>query len=151
MIAPAQNLSMGCCRGGAVHGGLCPPQRGSKSAASCAWGLTSEYWLIPAKIRKRMSNIIGRRPMTDKKTRMNGETPKLESGCLILPRSAAWLDDLLVEYLAFPNGKYDDQIDALSQFLNWRTTAETRTTFSFDFGHEDPRPQAGTHRASAHR
>ena len=95
------------------------------------------------KLRKRMSNIIGWRPTTDKRTRMNGETPKLEAGSLTLPKSAPWLDDFLVEYLAFPSAKYDDQMDALSQFLNWRTTAETRTTFSFDFGHEDPAPQAG--------
>lgn len=74
---------------------------------------------------------------------MNGETPKLEAGSLILPKTAPWLDDWLVEYLAFPNAKYDDQMDALSQFLNWRTTAETRTTFSFDFGQEDHAPQSG--------
>jgi len=89
------------------------------------------------KIRKGMSNIIGWKPKGDKQTRMNGQTAKLESGCLVLPKSAPWLDDFLMEYLAFPNGKHDDQIDALSQFLNWRTTAERRSTFSFDFGHDD--------------
>jgi predicted phage terminase large subunit-like protein len=89
------------------------------------------------KIRKGMSNIFGWRPKTDKRTRMNGETPKLESGCLVLPKSAPWQEEFLMEYLAFPNGRYDDQIDALSQFLNWRTTAERRGTFHFDFGHDD--------------
>ncbi len=84
--------------------------------------------------RKGMTNIIGRRPMTEKKTRMNGETPKLEAGSLILPRAAPWLDEFLLEYLAFPNGKHDDQIDALSQFLNWRTEAESKTILSWDFG-----------------
>ena len=89
------------------------------------------------RIRKGMSNIIGWKPKVDKRTRMNGETPKLESGCLVLPKSAPWLEEFLMEYLAFPNGRYDDQIDALSQFLNWRTTAERRSTFNFDFGHDD--------------
>lgn len=89
------------------------------------------------KIRKGMSNVIGWKPKLDKRTRMNGETPKLEAGCLILPKSAPWLDDFVMEYLAFPNGKHDDQIDALSQFLNWRTTVENRAIFNFDFGHED--------------
>ena len=84
--------------------------------------------------RDRLTGIIGRRAVADKKTRMNGETAKLEAGSLILPKSAPWLDDFLLEYLAFPGGKHDDQIDALSQFLNWRTTAEARTPFSFDFG-----------------
>ena len=87
--------------------------------------------------RRGMSNIIGRRPTTDKKTRMNGETTKLEAGCLILPKSAPFLDDFLVEYLAFPSSKYDDQMDALSQFLNWRTEAERATQFQCDFGDED--------------
>ena len=45
-----------------------------------------------------------------------------------------WLDDFVFEFIAFPAGKNDDQVDALSQFLNWRTTAEKRTTFSADFG-----------------
>jgi hypothetical protein len=53
---------------------------------------------------------------------------------LILPKSAPWLDEFLLEYRAFPGGKYDDQVDALSQFLNWRTTAEGGVSFSADFG-----------------
>jgi predicted phage terminase large subunit-like protein len=84
--------------------------------------------------RSEMTDIIPWRPTTDKKTRMNGETAKLEAGSLILPKSAPWLDEFLLEYRAFPGGKYDDQVDALSQFLNWRTTAERGVSFSADFG-----------------
>jgi predicted phage terminase large subunit-like protein len=84
--------------------------------------------------RNGLTGIIGRRPVVDKKTRMNGETAKLEAGSLILRRSAPWLDDFLLEYVAFPGGTHDDQIDALSQFLNWRTTAEAQTSFSCDWG-----------------
>ena len=89
------------------------------------------------KLRRGMSGIIGVRPTKDKRARMDGETPKLVSGCLILPKSAPWLDDFHVEYLAFPVGKHDDQIDALSQFLNWRTEKEARSTFSFEFWQDD--------------
>ena len=67
---------------------------------------------------------------------MYGQTPKLESRSLILPRSAPWLDDFIEEYLAFPQGKYDDQIDALSQFLEWRVNRES-AVFEFDFGYDD--------------
>jgi len=87
--------------------------------------------------RQGMTGIIGRRPTTDKTTRMNGETAKLQGGSLILPKLAPWRDEFLLEYLAFPGGKNDDQIDALSQFLNWRTEAEARPEFSFDFGDAD--------------
>lgn len=93
--------------------------------------------LIAQCLRNGMTGIIPRRPTTDKKTRMNGETAKLEAGSLILPKSAPWLDEFLLEYRAFPGGKYNDQMDALSQFLNWRTTAEARSIFSFDFGSDD--------------
>lgn len=82
-----------------------------------------------------LTGIIGRRAVRDKKTRMNGETAKLEAGSLILPKGAPWLDEFMMEFLAFPGGKHDDQIDALSQFLLWRTVAETQTFFSYDFDH----------------
>jgi predicted phage terminase large subunit-like protein len=63
---------------------------------------------------------------------MQAQTPKLESGSLILPRSAPWLDDFLIEYLAFPKGRHDDQIDALSQFLEWRRNRED-SIFEWDW------------------
>jgi predicted phage terminase large subunit-like protein len=85
---------------------------------------------------KGMSNIIGRRPHKDKVTRMDTETSKLQSGCLVLPKVAPWLDDFMVEYLAFNGGKHDDLIDALSQFLNWRTEVDgRRDPFEFYFDH----------------
>ena len=87
---------------------------------------TSGSPLIAQCLRNGMTGIIPRHPTTDKRTRMNGETAKLEAGSLILPKSAPWLDEFLEEYRAFPGGKHDDQMDALSQFLNWRTTAEAR-------------------------
>jgi predicted phage terminase large subunit-like protein len=87
--------------------------------------------------RRGMSAVIGRRPTKEKRTRMDGETPKLVSGCLVLPKSSPWLDDFMFEYVAFPAGKHDDQIDALSQFLNWRTEFEPRSVFNFEFWHDD--------------
>lgn len=87
-----------------------------------------------------LSGIIARRPTSDKKTRMHGETSKIEAGQLILPKTAPWLDELVVELLAFPGGKHDDQVDALSQFLNWRTEAEQRSDFVADWGTFDGVP-----------
>jgi hypothetical protein len=67
---------------------------------------------------------------------MYGETAKLEAGSLILPKSAPWLDEFLMEYLGFPGGKHDDQVDSLSQFLCWRTEAEASVKFVCDWGHD---------------
>jgi hypothetical protein len=32
---------------------------------------------------------------------------------------ASWLDAFQREILQFPNGRHDDQIDSLSQYLSW--------------------------------
>jgi predicted phage terminase large subunit-like protein len=74
--------------------------------------------------RLSMTGIIRRRSSAPKDARMYGETAKLQAGCLVLPKAAPWLEEFLMEYLAFPGSKHDDQIDGLSQFLNWRTEAE---------------------------
>ena len=47
---------------------------------------------------------------------------KIEAGQVFLPTQAEWLDTLLLELLAFPQGKHDDQVDSISQFLKWATT-----------------------------
>jgi predicted phage terminase large subunit-like protein len=86
--------------------------------------------------RDGMTGIVPIRPTADKKTRMYGETAKLQGGSLILPKAAPWLDEFLLEYIAFPGGKHDDQMDALSQFLIWRTDAEMLGEFTADFGNE---------------
>jgi predicted phage terminase large subunit-like protein len=72
----------------------------------------------------------------DKITRVRSAIPKIEGGSLFLPKSAPWLDDLLSECLGFPNVKHDDQVDALSQFLNWRTNSDS-SFFEADFGWGD--------------
>jgi predicted phage terminase large subunit-like protein len=58
-------------------------------------------------------------PETDKVTRMSAQSAKIEAGHVFLPRRAEWLDDFRAELLQFPYGRYDDQVDSMSQFLNW--------------------------------
>jgi phage terminase large subunit-like protein len=50
---------------------------------------------------------------------MMAQSDKIEAGQVYLPRQAEWLDTLLLELLAFPNGRHDDQVDSVSQFLKW--------------------------------
>jgi predicted phage terminase large subunit-like protein len=83
-----------------------------------------------------VQGVLGIKHRTDKQTRMRSAIPKIEGGSLLLPKSAPWLEDFLLEYLAFPNGKHDDQMDALSQFLNWCTNREG-SIFEADFGYGD--------------
>jgi len=63
--------------------------------------------------------IKGMTPNVDKSTRMIQVTPILETGKVILPKNAPWLPEFQSELVHFPNGKFDDQVDSLSQFLEW--------------------------------
>ena len=59
------------------------------------------------------------KPKGDKVMRMRVHTPTLEAGKVLLKKGAPWLDELRAEVLAFPHGKHDDQVDALSQLMTW--------------------------------
>src|SRR5262249_45359957 len=58
-------------------------------------------------------------PKGDKVMRMYVQAAKIEAGQVYLPREAPWLSEFLLEVLAFPRYRHDDQVDSLSQFLNW--------------------------------
>jgi predicted phage terminase large subunit-like protein len=62
---------------------------------------------------------IGRKPDGSKVERMVAQSAKIEAGHVLLPAEAPWRNELLLELLAFPNGKHDDQVDSVSQFLGW--------------------------------
>ena len=48
---------------------------------------------------------------------MSIQSPKIEQGFVRLPVSASWKEVFIAEAAAFPNGKYDDQVDSMSQLL----------------------------------
>jgi predicted phage terminase large subunit-like protein len=50
---------------------------------------------------------------------MSNQSHQIEAGQVFLPESAPWLDAFQAEIMAFPNGRFDDQVDSLSQFLGW--------------------------------
>lgn len=57
------------------------------------------------------------KPVGDKQTRMANQTAMIESGRVLIPEAAPWLDEFLHELVMFPNGRYDDQVDSTSQAL----------------------------------
>ena len=65
---------------------------------------------------------IALKPVGDKLSRFVSETPAIEAGHILLPHNAPWLDELRRELAQFPNGRHDDQVDSVSQFLNWART-----------------------------
>lgn len=56
-------------------------------------------------------------PREGKHERMMAQVERLYEGFAKFPREAPWLDELRRELLAFPEGRDDDQVDSISQFL----------------------------------
>lgn len=58
-------------------------------------------------------------PKDDKLTRLHAQSARIEAGHVFLPERAAWLEELRIEIASFPQGRHDDQVDSISQFLAW--------------------------------
>ncbi len=61
----------------------------------------------------------------DKRGRLFVHQGKFEAGQVLFPRKAAFLAELESELLMFPQGKYDDQVDSLSQALSYKGGYDT--------------------------
>jgi|GEM_PF-6104566 len=68
---------------------------------------------------------IAIKPKGSKVERLSIQSSRIEAGDVRLPQSAPWLDAFNAEILAFPHGRHDDQVDALSQLMAW-TGAQNR-------------------------
>lgn len=66
--------------------------------------------------------LIAVMPKADKLTRLIRVTPLMEAGKMALPVTAPWLAALEEELFSFPDSVHDDQVDAVSQYLNWQMT-----------------------------
>lgn len=76
--------------------------------------------LIQELKREGIHAVRAYNPQTaDKIMRLNAQTARIESGHFLLPAEASWLADYRQELLAFPGSKYDDQVDATTQGLEW--------------------------------
>jgi predicted phage terminase large subunit-like protein len=85
---------------------------------------------IVANLKREIAGVIPVTVSTDKITRAIAAQPPLESGNIYIPGRAApdtaagyhapdWVANLIEEAATFPNGKYDDQVDAFSQAIIW--------------------------------
>lgn len=77
------------------------------------------YQTLWAESPRGMPAPLKQKPEGDKKTRLSGVSYMIDAGQLLLPNKASWLAEFQSELLAFPNAKFDDQVDALSQLLGW--------------------------------
>ena len=66
-----------------------------------------------------LTGIIAVNPLDGKVSRAHAVTPRIEAGNVYLPHPAfaPWVLDFIEEFAAFPNGRYDDDVDAATQAL----------------------------------
>ncbi len=63
--------------------------------------------------------VIAVKVNQDKVSRFASVTPLFEAGKIFFPTKCSFLADLEVEIFSFPESPHDDQIDSISQYLNW--------------------------------
>lgn len=67
-------------------------------------------------------NVKGVVPKGSKSDRFRPHFKTIRSGRVHVPVSADWVSDWVEEIRAFPEGEYDDHVDALSMFLDFMAT-----------------------------
>lgn len=72
---------------------------------------------IIATLHREIGGIVAINPEGGKVARVNAVSAYIESGNVFLPRTS-WTQDFVEEAASFPNGKHDDQVDAMSQALH---------------------------------
>jgi len=70
-------------------------------------------------LRHDVAGLIEVTPEGGKHARAHAVSPVVESGNVYLPHPdyAPWVETLIEEMAAFPNGRHDDQVDAMTQAL----------------------------------
>lgn len=95
--------------------------------------MTAKYprthrWLIEDKangsaiisvLKKQIHGITPIMPTESKLERAYAVTPLIEAGNVYIPESATWLANFEDELLNFPAGAHDDQVDSMTQALNF--------------------------------
>lgn len=69
-------------------------------------------------LQDRFPGFVAVTPKGGKEARAVAVSPLVEGGNVFLPEDEPWVDDFIEEHAAFPKGKHDDQVDAMSQALS---------------------------------
>ena len=89
-------------------------------------------------LKKEIPGIIPITPMGGKVVRASAVAPYLEAGNIYLPnpKNAPWIHDFIEECAAFPNGKHDDDVDAMTQAINYMSATGGRSVPPADYGND---------------
>jgi predicted phage terminase large subunit-like protein len=75
--------------------------------------------LIEDLIAEDVKGVTRYVPKGSKVMRLHAQTAVIENGFVHLLSRAAWLADFIDEITNFPASKHSDQVDSMSQFLDW--------------------------------
>lgn len=91
------------------------PQASAKLVEEAANGAA-----IMDSLKGKVPGLIPIKARESKEARASAVTPFIEAGNVHLPhvKLAPWVEGLIEEAAAFPNGAHDDRVDALTQALN---------------------------------
>ena len=89
---------------------------------------------ILSALRNKIPGLVPVKPTGSKEARAHAVAPLFEAGNVHLLEGAGWVDNYVAEFLAFPRGMADDQVDATTQALNrmQRQMADTTTEWDLD-------------------
>jgi hypothetical protein len=63
--------------------------------------------------------VHGIDPVDAKTERIRRHLPTIRAACVELPDNAPWREDFIAEITLFPYAGFDDQVDAVAQYLEW--------------------------------
>lgn len=69
----------------------------------------------------------------EKKIRIDNSSGSIANGNIFIPKQATWLFDFEQQVMQFPNGRHDEDLDCLAQFLTWHKNNSVDWTKLFGF------------------
>jgi predicted phage terminase large subunit-like protein len=87
---------------------------------------------VIAALKETIPGLVVVRPEGGKEARLNAVAAQIEAGNVFLPAAsiAPWIEEFLAECSDFPNGRHDDQVDAMAyalrNFREGKTDARTQ-------------------------
>lgn len=84
---------------------------------------------IIEELSREISGVIAITPEGGKIARAWAASPSIEAGGVYLPHDA-WAQEVVEEAAAFPNAAHDDDVDAMTQALNWQRSNHDLSTWA---------------------
>jgi predicted phage terminase large subunit-like protein len=85
---------------------------------------------IIEELSREIPGVIAINPEGGKISRAWAASPSVEAGGVYLPKDEPWVEEVIDEAADFPNAKHDDDVDAMTQALNWQRNNNDLSTWA---------------------